>query len=165
MLAFTDWLEIGFCPSPAGLQMCTNINKFLFSRSNLPKFLVANGGAQLNWTWSIFKFRLKPWVNAVLAEGLSFLVTKILSLARAVSWILFPAALELEEWIILLMPLHRLPSWTSWSTRTALLPQEMSVEQLKAWNHFQRTSRPAVQGKEADPIYTGRADVPCLVVL
>lgn len=37
----------------------------------------------MNWSLIIFKFRLKPWVNAVLGEGLSFLVTNILSLASA----------------------------------------------------------------------------------
>lgn len=90
--------------------MYTNTNKFIFLRSSLPKFLAANGDAQMNWTCIIFKFRLNPRVNAVFGECLSFLVIKILSLARTVSLVLFAAALELEEWIILLMPLHRLHS-------------------------------------------------------
>lgn len=110
--------------------MCTNSNKFLFPRSSLPEVLVANDGAQMNWTSIIFKFRLKPRVNAVFGGGLSLLVPKILSLAKMVSWILFPAALQLEAWIVLLMPCidcihvpvqapaqlcyHRKCLWNSW---------------------------------------------------
>lgn len=110
--------------------MCTNSNKFLFPRSSLPEVLVANDGAQMNWTSIIFEFRLKPRVNAVFGGGLSLLVTKILSLAKMVSWILIPAALQLEAWIVLLMPCidcihvpvqapaqlcyHRKCLWNSW---------------------------------------------------
>jgi len=50
---------------------------------------------------------------------------------------LVPVALDLDKWLVLLMPLHRSYASTGSSTVVALLQQEMSVEQMKAWIRFQ----------------------------
>lgn len=74
-------------------------------------------------------------VTAMFGEALSSMLQSFYLLQR-----LFhecPAALELEEWLVLLMPLHRFHASTSSSTGVALLQQEMSLEQMKAWIHFE----------------------------